>query len=568
MIFTRATYFSRRVRIRRLGGALYLWLLVGFVLLGALGGPAAASAAGQPPATAPMIDRDRADRVVPELIEAPPPPPGKASPPDMAVRPASEVALAGFRYEGATLPGDLLDRALHPFLGRPLTADTLRAVAGAVGGVYAASDIAYYAVSIPAQVPAGGILTVRIVEGRVAEFRLRDPTRSTPTRLIAAHMHRLMRERPLRKRSLERALSLLRDIPGQSLEAKVRALNSAGDLALDLNVRRRQLQFDLTVDNGGVSNVVDGVQAQLAVTANGLLREGDSTRVAAYLPFHPDRYRFYSAGHTTPLGSNGASLTASFAHLRTRTRQSDIVGRATLAGLSANVPVIRSYRRNLSLSLSLDGVDSSNYYLDIRFGDYRSRALRLGASWSEADERTGYAASAVLSRGLDMFGARPFAGFSDVRFTKFNFQGVAAHSLYRKVVAKLTVKGQYSRSRLPVTERFSLGGSGAGLAFRTGEVTADRGLAGSLELSWQLPTKPRKPALTLFAYADGGLGQALARPVYNLPAKDYALASAGGGIRVAFGRWHARAELAVPLDRPRPDYRNSPRLLFAVGRSL
>lgn len=527
---------------------------------------AATAAAAAPPGT-PTIDRDRADRVAPVIPDAPPPRTGKGAA-EVAARPAAEVTLRGFRYEGSSLPAAVLDDALRPFLGRPLTAETLQAVARSAAAAHAAGGIAYYAVSIPAQVPSGGVLTLRVVEGRLADYRLTNITRSTPTRLIAADMEQLMRERPLRRSSLERKLALLRDVPGQSLDAQVRQLDPAGALALDLTSRRKQLEVGVTLDNNGISNVASGVQAQLAVTVNGLLREADTTRLSAYLPFHPDRYQFYSASHGTAIGSDGLRLTGSLAHLRTRTRDSNLRGRARLAGVTASYPLVRSARSNLSLSLSLDGVDSSNYFLDVRFGDYRSRALRLAASWSRVDEKTGYAASAVFSRGLDVLGARPFAGFSEVRFGKLDVQAVAARSVSAKLVAKLAVKAQYSSSRLPVTERFSLGGSGAGLAFRAGDVTADKGIAGSLELSRQLPAQGKVPRLVLFAYADGGLGHVAARPDFRLPPRDYALASAGGGLRLAAGGWHASAQLAVPLRRPRRDRGAAPRLLLAIGRTF
>jgi hemolysin activation/secretion protein len=97
-----------------------------------------------------------------------------------------------------------------------------------------------------------------------------------PTRLIEAQMRRLKRDTPLRKATLERALGLLRDIPGQSVEARVRQGGGEGDLILDLIVKREQVQIGILIDNSAVSNVIDGVQAQLSVTANGVLREGDS----------------------------------------------------------------------------------------------------------------------------------------------------------------------------------------------------------------------------------------------------------------------------------------------------
>ncbi|WP_150291494.1 ShlB/FhaC/HecB family hemolysin secretion/activation protein [Sphingobium estronivorans] len=521
---------------------------------------------------APVIDRDRSDRVEPRIAPVPPPQ-VRSAPPVQLAPPAPSAAttrLTALHYAGSTLNPARLDAATAPFIGRPLTTDVLQGIAQAVGAVYAKSDIAYYSVSIPAQVPTGGVLTVRLVEGRVRDYRLAGLSPSTPTRLIAAHMRRLMRETPLRKRTLDRALSLMRDIPGQTVDAQIRQLAQPGDLRIDLIVKRTQVQIGLLIDNSGVSNVVEGVQAQLSITANGLLREGDTTRLSGYLPFYPDRYQYYSISHATPMDSNGLTLSAQAAHLQSRSRDSRIEGDATLAGLSLSYPVIRSARTHMSVTASLDGIDSNNYFLDVRFGDYRSRTVRLGASWSHADATSGHALSAVVSRGLDALGAKAFAGFSETGFTKVNVQAVAVESLTKQWMMKATVKAQYSKDDLPVTERFSLGGRGAGMAFRTGTLTAEQALAGSLELAWSLPARsPLLKASALFVYADAALAHATARPAYGLAAQDHRLASAGGGVRVALGpKWRLNAEVAVPVKRPNPAYSRRARFFFGVSRAF
>lgn len=495
---------------RRLKAAVALLLPLGI----ALGSPAGAQTAfpgtrANDPGSAPLIDRDRADRleprIAPPVTPAAPPAPAAsiALPADQAADPPAAVLLTRVRYMGASLPAAVLDAAVAPSIGRPLTRDTLQTIARAVSDAYARSDIAFYAVSMPAQIPAGGQLIVRVVEGRVKDWRLAGLSPNVPTRLIQAQMKRILRDTPLRKSVLERSLGLMRDIPGQTVDAQVRQSGQPGELVMDLIVKRTQLRVGVTIDNSGVANVVDGVQAQLAVTVNGVLREGDSTRVAGYLPFYPDRYQYYALSHSTPIGSDGTSVIGQVARVDSRSRDGAIKGEATLAGATVSHPLIRSNKTNLTVSASLDGVDSSNYFLDIRFGDYRSRALRLAASWSRAQGKSGEAVSAVVSRGVKLLGARPFTGFSESVFTKANVQAVAVRSLSRRLSLRLSARGQYSRDRLPVTERFSLGGRGAGMAFRLGARTAEQAIAGAVELSWTLPAKapPLKEA-ALFAYAD------------------------------------------------------------------
>lgn len=530
-------------------------------------------AQGSADIASPVIDRDRPDRVDPQVLK---------SGPDLskALRAQSEsaasaavvslVPLTGVRFKGASLSKEDLSEAVQGYIGQPMTQATLQGVANAIARFYATSDIAYYSVKIPSQTPKGGILRIDVVEGRLVEYRLKKRTRSTPNRLIASQMRRIIGIGSLRKSQLDRTLSLLQGIPGQTVRADIAQLNAAGDLALNLSVERKQLQFNVTVDNSGISNVVSGVQAQLAVTGNGLLREGDSTRIALAAPFNPGRYQFYSLNHTTPLGSDGLILSANVAHSRTKAQVTEIAGRTTLAGISINYPLLRNARQNLAITISLDGLNSTNYYLDLQFGQFKTRTLRAGISYSRTSERTGYAASTVVSQGLDALGADPLVGFSDASFRKINGQALVAHKIYKDISVKMLVKGQYTNEQLPSTERFSFGGRNAGQAFRAGQSAVDRAVSGSVEISWQLPSKiPLGRSLTLFAYADGAYGRSLARPLYRLPQEDIALASAGGGVRAQLGKsFQANFEVAVPVKKPSDRFGASPRFIFGVTRSI
>ncbi len=553
-----------------------LLLLVAALLLAALFGRSVLAQEVGQPGTAPTIDRDRVDRQEPAIPLRPraAPLPEQRAPviEGQAAGGAGAVMLVRVRYVGASVSHAALDKAVAPFVGRPLSRDVLQKMANAVSAVYAESGVAFYSVTVPRQVFRGGEVVVQVREGRIAGYRLRKTTRSTPTRLIAAYMDRLMRGRPTHKAELERALSLLRDVPGQTVDAQLRTTARPDELLLDLDVKRKQVEVSLNLDNDGVTNVVRGVQAQLSVSVHGLLREGDDTRMSAYLPFQPDRYQFYSLAHSTPLGSNGTRLSLSAAHVRTRTAGTEIRGEATQAGIGVSFPVIRSYHRNLSLSLSLDGINSENYFLDTAFGGFRTRVARVSATWSSigAKGRGGYAIAGTLSRGLDALGARPFAGYSEAAFTKANLQLTAVKPLGKTMAVKVTGRGQYTNARLPTTERFSLGGEGAGLAFRLGEITAERAVAGSAELSWRLSESGKNSAagLTVFAYADGALARSLARPRFNLPEQDYSLASAGGGVRVALGSWTATAQIAVPVKRPGAFAESKARFLFSIGRRV
>ncbi|MFC0204677.1 ShlB/FhaC/HecB family hemolysin secretion/activation protein [Novosphingobium soli] len=538
--------------------------------LALFGSAAQAQVAAPPVSESPIINRDRVDRQDPEIRQAAPPAKLPQAPPRVDAQAPSAITLARVRFEGATLPDETLRQATDPFVGSALDRDVLQQLANAVTALYAKSDLAFYAVSIPAQSGAGGVLTLRVVEGRIVDYALKSRTRSTPTRVIAAHVRRLMRDTPTHKSTLERTLSLLRDIPGQTVQASLRSTAKAGELVLDLDVRRKQVEVTLNLNNRGVVNVVSGVQAQVAVSINGLLREGDTTRLSGYVPLYPDRYQFYTASHATPLGSGGTTLAVSGAYVRTRTRDLGIRGEAKQLGIVVAHPLIRSYRRNLTLTASLDGTNSDNYYLDTAFGGFRTRALRLGASWSVVGKTSGYGVSTSVSQGLSGLGAQAIPGYSRTAFRKANVQATGVVQLSPALTGRVTLRGQYSRDRLPTTEHFVLGGEGAGLAFRDGFLTADEAVAGSAELSWRVLGKaPAGRGLSIFAYADGAAARSHARPLYGLRSSDYELASVGAGARITpVVAWTATAQIAVPVKKPFPGVSGKTRFFFSITRNL
>ncbi|WP_159979571.1 MULTISPECIES: ShlB/FhaC/HecB family hemolysin secretion/activation protein [unclassified Novosphingobium] len=531
-----------------------------------------AFAQGNPPAISqsPTIDRDRLDRAGPAIPRTGPEVQLPSAPARVEVAAPVQVALTQVRYEGATLASETLDEATRPFVGSPLDRDMLQKLANAISAAYAKSDIAFYAVSIPAQSAAGGVLVVRVVEGRIVEYKLASESSSTPKRLIDAQVKRLMRDTPTHKSTIERTLSLLRDIPGQTVQANLRTTTTPGELALDLDVKRKQVDVTLNLNNRGVVNVTSGAQAQLAVSLNGLLREGDTTRLSGYVPFQPSRYQFYSASHATPVGSAGTTVGLSGAYVRTRTRDLGIKGDARQLGIVVAHPLIRSYKRNLTLTASFDGTNSTNYYLDTAFGGFRTRALRLGANWSSIGDTSGYGVSLSLSQGFNALGAREIEGYSTPSYRKANLQTTFVKQLSPSIAAKATVRGQYSSDRLPTTERVVLGGEGAGLAFRDGFLTADKAATGGAELSWRVlggTTDPR--GLTVFAYADGALAHSYARPLYGLPSRDYSLASAGGGVRITpIKGWTGSAQVAVPVKKAFAGISEKTRFFFSVSRTL
>jgi hemolysin activation/secretion protein len=517
----------------------------------------------------PTVDRDRSDRTQPRLPVPATSPALPGSTVSVTAGP-SQTNLTNVRFVGVSLSPATLLRVARPFIGKPITPENLQALATAVGQAYAASDIAYYAIMIPPQTPTNGVLTVKVTEGAITQYTLNGKPGGKATPRIAEQIARLMHEKPLHKSGLDRALTLIRGLPGETVTAQMRQIGTTGDLIMDVTSHRKIADVKVTIDNTAIANVIQAFQAQVDVGFNNVLHDGDRFHVSSYLPIHPDRYQFYTAGYSVPLTASGLSLGFNAAHLYTRSTDSSSVGKATLGGITLSLPLILSSKTNLSLTGALDGTDSSNYFLDSAFGSYRTRVARLGAAYSQADARNGFAISLVASHGLGALGAQAFAGFSQEGFTKINGQAVVVRSLGKSVTIKATTRVQYSTSLLPVIERAVLGGPDAGRAFDIGSLTGDKAVTGSIETSYTLPIKSKLLRGTaVYGFVDGALAGTVARPYYALPADNFSLASAGGGIRVRLReKWTGSVELAVPVKRPSTAYSNRARVFFGIGSTF
>lgn len=546
------------------------WAIAAGAALGGGVGPAMAQSAVQPIGT---IDGTRVDRQNPGLPGSTAPvatPQFQVSVDETPGASKAPVRLTKVRFEGSTLQPEALARSVASFNAVPLTRENLQKIANAVSNLYAKSRVAYFSVGIPAQSAAGGVLVVRVVEGRIAEYKIKGVSPSTPANLIDAQMQPLLHERPATRARIERTLSLMRDVPGQTIDANLVRTDKPDELQLDLGIKRKQVEITLNTNNLGIANVTNSIQAQLGVAINGGLREGDQTRFSGYLPIQPSRYQFYSVSHGTPIGANGTTLTFGGSYMRTRTSQLNIRGDAKQATVGISHPFIRSYKRNLTVSASIDGVDSQNYFLDLTFGGFKTRTARLGATWSVVDKENGYAISTSLSQGLSALGAAPLAGYSDGGFRKLNLQAVGVKQLSKALAVKLSAKAQYTANELPTTERFVVGGEGAGIAYRYGTFTGDKGVSGDAEVSvGVLGRGTAAYPVRVFAYVDAATTKSFARPVYALPSRTETLMSAGAGVRItAIKSWRLNAQVAVPVNGISTAPRASTQFFFNISRTL
>lgn len=417
--------------------------------------------------------------------------------------------------------------AARAYLGKPASTEDLNALAQAVATAYGKSGIALYTVAITRQDLSSGRVKLLLAEGFVEDIVY--PKGASP--LLRAYAERLRAEKPLTRRALERYLSLMRDIPGAKVEVGLVRGKDAGAVQLTVTPERKYSNFSFGIDNRTQAGLGTG---QLRATGQlfSLLRDGDRTDATLLAATNLKRYRYAGISHPTPLGSDGLTLGLAASHLDTRLKNFPITGEAWTLGASLSYPIIRGYKRNLTVSAGLDGLNSDAALLGSVLSSDHIRAAQAALGYSAIGEKSVLSASLNLGRGLDILDARGTSGFTDTVFTKVTGRLGYDRMLGKRFVGRLRLAGQYSANRLSGNERFAIGGPEFGRAFDTAVLSGDRGVAGSLELAWRPDIAPKLKDSEIYGFIDAAKIRVLQRA--SLPAASYDLASAGGGLRIAY----------------------------------
>lgn len=515
--------------------------------------------------TSTPIDRNRLDRDQPVTAPDDDRQPSAALP-NSATRidaAATGVPIRSIRFEGTQVP-QIVAAAAGKFIGSPADRPALQRLVDAMTAAYGRSSVALFTIVVPDQDLSSGNLRLAVAEGHVEAVILTGEVEGRPLTLVKAYADRLTRERPTSRRILERYLSLIRDIPGLKVDASLQSGQGKGGVRLILKLDYGKPTLTFGFDNRTTTLVRDG-QVQATARLYGGLRDGDSTELAVASAVDLRDYRYIGLTHTTPVGTDGMRLSLSGGYLETRPENSLIRGKAKTAGITLSWPVIRAYKRNLTLSAAIDGIDSDNAALGSLIASERTRAVRVAAGYGQLAGRLSLSGSASISKGLDILGARVDAPFAETDFLKVNLRAGVDRAIGRRAAIRLRGSGQWSRDRLPAAERFSVGGPDFGRGFENALINADRGVAGLAELAWRPLPKGNLAGTELYGFADMAKVTSLQRGPF--PRTGFTLGSAGGGIRFALkDKVRLDLEAARPFNDPYPGYDR--RWRFSIGWKL
>lgn len=453
-----------------------------------------------------------------------------------------------------------IDAAIAPWRGKNISLQQVYALAQSLTAQYRRDGYILSQVIVPPQTIDNGVLTLRAIEGFIDTITFQDTPAHEKARL-EKYTTPLKSARPLKAAQLERALLLMNDLPGLTVESVLSpsaTTQGAADLTLVISRKNYDAFFD--VNNRG-SRYLGTLQAQTALRLNNPL--GFDEAVTFQLATAPDGFPhreldFAAISIEKPLGSHGTvweiggSITSTDPGHDLATF--DIKGLAQAFYTGIRHPVIRTRQQNLFVTLGFHTLNSERTdNLGLGKTEDRLRVLRLSGDWEYTDRLQGAnRAQITASKGLDVLNMKsknspnPTRARGEPEFFKLAFDANRIQRLGDHLELSLSASGQKSAHYLLASEEFGIGGARFGSAYDSSEITGEDGLAARVELRTGIMgyTSSVRP------YIFYDIGKVWDRDSLAAADRQRSLASTGLGARFSFGA-HVSGDIeaALPLTR-------------------
>jgi hemolysin activation/secretion protein len=407
------------------------------------------------------------------------------------------VFVSGWRVVGSTVFTDAdFARVLAPYTEREIGSEDLVAARDAVTRLYVDNGYVSSGAVLPDQSVAGGVVELRVVEGRLGEVSVRG-TRWLRRGWLAERARRGASE-PLNVVDLERELELLQQAPQiHRLDARLAPGPRRDESVLDLAVEEAfPFQLSLRAANDIATSIggqrVEGTLADIDLTGNADtlratysagqgLSEWDTGYDVPFTPWDTRLALFWNQ-------STSKVVEEPFSDL-------DVKSDRTSYGATLSQPLFETPSSSLELGLTGELQSSRLQILGENFsftdgidnGRARETVLRPFVSYVQRSSNQVLALRVSGNFGIDAFNATiaDDSNIPDADFTYWLAQAQLARRLpetFRssQLIARLDL--QVSQDPLLALDQLSIGGMGTVRGYHVNQIVRDSGAIASLEL--------------------------------------------------------------------------------------
>jgi hemolysin activation/secretion protein len=530
-----------------------------------------------PPSAQPGRERERFTQ--PPAPQAQPGGPPVSLPSTVAPPGAEKIKLVirSVRVVGSTVySAAQLEPLYADLLGSETTLATVYEIARRITAKYGADGYVLSRAIVPPQQlnPKGVNVRIQVIEGWVDKVEW--PKKLSRYRdFFSDYAAKIIAERPVNIRTIERYLLLANDLPGLKFSTSLRpSTTQTGASTLVVEVTEKPIDANARVDNRGTPSR-GPYQFLTSATLNNILGQHEALTVS-YAGVSPLKQLQYISGYYKQvLTSEGltAFVDGSYSWGKPGTQELEALEfstRSTILEAGAFYPVVRSRERNLTLTGLVFMSDNYSDVLGAPFNVDRLRGFRGKADADIADSLQGINQfNLTVSQGIEGLGStdngNPLASRAAGRVDFNKIEGTIGRTqpLPGRFSAYASLYGQYAFTPLLSSEQCGYGGRFFGRAFDPSQMLGDSCWEALGELRYDLP--PAVPQITqaqLYAFTD--YGRLYTRePAVGTDASTHG-ASAGAGLRLSvLKNFNTDLQVAKAIEGPRNDWR----FFFAVMAS-
>lgn len=484
--------------------------------------------------------------------------------------------LSNMRVDGVThYPPEKISAFYQGLVGKTITVADAFKVANDIELLYRNDGYVTTRVIVPEQTVDGGVFRIVVLEGYVSDVKYDGdigPAQAAVEKLV----QRLRGVRPINVAEVERQLLLANDLSGMVVRASLEASpKEVGGSVLVVHSERKPVDARLGFDNRG-SPYLGWSEMTGQVSLNSFGARADTFTLSGRLGFPAYRSQAVAGNYDMLVSDSGMTfgLAASYAKSEPGRDLAPLNVASDVQAYTATLtyPLIRSRLENLRAFGMFDVRNVTTDITDTPFTRDRLRVLRAGLSYDRTDSWNGITAiRGTVHQGLDAMGATQEGaelasrakGRSD--FLKLTAELTRLQQLTERLSLVATFAGQYSASPLLASEEFALGGPNFGRGYDDGEMSADSGLAGSLELRYAVSTDNFLPhGAHVYSFIDGGRIWSRSE---SAPLTRANVSSIGAGMRANLSKsLYATLEVAKPTSGDVLTQGNkNPRVFFSIS---
>jgi hemolysin activation/secretion protein len=482
------------------------------------------------------------------------------------------VSIDGAR----ALPAETFEPIYHPYLNRTVSQRDLETIASGISDAYRKAGYHLSRAIIPPQDVQSGELRIQVVEGSISDIRVTgvDADRFGVRTVLAP----ILRERPSRLSTVERALLLANDTPGVRVaDTALEEISSAtGEFRLIVKAETANIILGAGTDNAG-THAVGPYQAYGGVAFNSYLLPGDMVSLTgSTVPMRGgfDNMRYGRIGYDVPVADGvrlGASASQSKVNPTDATSLTDTSTITRSYELRGSIVPWATRESSLAFTAALGVIDSTETEVTgVDFNDH-IRTVTFGVNGKFHDTLEGWNfLGAFWRQGLNAMGATPADDpliSRDGATPNFSVLGYSYTRLQKITDAwsiKASFAGQFASGPLMSSQQFFLGGAGFGPGYFSG----DNGYAASAELRFDQNVTDKAvsdyiKAYQIYGFIDGG-------EAWNMHDVKQRLSSAGIGLRLQLPNdTLASVAFAVPVSysSQTEEFRQY-RVLFSISSAL